>query len=134
MSLISRFESFSTSMKQETKSRSSIVKCCVAVRSGGICACVCRGSGADLRETADTCMCVTTRVTTDRQTLIIKTRCVMHTPQIHITGHLTFNYLFKYLETGLSPPPPCCCSIQMFGSHNRESLSSLAMAFEALKS
>ena len=43
-------------------------------------------------------------------------------------------FLFKYLETGLSPPPPCCCSIQMFGSHNRESLSSLAMAFEALKS
>ena len=36
MSLISRFE-FLTS---KTKSRSSIVKCCVAVRSGGICACV----------------------------------------------------------------------------------------------
>ena len=77
--------------------------------------------------------CVTkTALSVRKGACIIKTRCVMHTPQIHITGH--FYYLFKYLETGLSPPPPCCCSIQMFGSHNRESLSSLAMAFEALKS
>ena len=64
---------------------------------------------------------------------LLSKQCVTHTPQIHKTGQ-TFYYLFKYLETGLSPPPPCCCSIQMFGSHNRESLSSLAMAFEALKS
>ena len=134
MSLISRFEFLDKQDQESIVDREVLCRRAVGrymcVRVSGL------GGGPE-RQTADTCIlhvCVTTRVTTDRQTLIIKTRCVMHTPQIHITGHLTFNYLFKYLETGLSPPPPCCCSIQMFGSHNRESLSSLAMAFEALKS
>ncbi len=95
--------------------------------------CVCRGSGADL--TADTCACVCHNKSDNRQpdAYYQNTVCHAHPTDSH-NGSSHIYYLFKYLETGLSPPPPCCCSIQMFGSHNRESLSSLAMAFEALKS
>ena len=95
---------------------------------------MCRGSGADLTADTSAYVCVTTRVTTDRQNAYYQnTVCHAHPTDSH-NGSSHIYYLFKYLETGLSPPPPCCCSIQMFGSHNRESLSSLAMAFEALKS